>query len=205
MKKENSGDGRNGLELPKLIGDEGMGNEIQVSQIEEIIKKVQNIRDYCIPITTSEVTNAMQQNTNDFNWEVQLRKLIKEVVSCGSLMQSLSSTRQDENLQKKIDDYESRLSNYNDILVEDEVVLSSLKAKLTRLDWTILATEKHVHFALTQRQESEDANANFEIRQLPNVELKEAEDGHKNLVDEKQLRDAQVNSRLEVVAKQQNK
>lgn len=135
----------------------------------------------------------MQQNANDFNWEVQVRELIKEMVSCGSLVQSLSFARQDENLQKKIDDYESRLSNYNDILVEDEVVLSSLKAELTHLDWAILATKKHVHFALTQWQASEDAYVNFEIRQLANVELKEAEDGHKDLANERQLRHAQVN------------
>jgi hypothetical protein len=31
--------------------------------------------------------------------------------------------------------------------------------------------------------------------------LKEAENGHKDLVDEKQLQHAQVNSQLEVVAK----
>ncbi len=36
-----------------------MGNEVQVSQIEEIIKVVQNIGDYFIPITTSEMTNVM--------------------------------------------------------------------------------------------------------------------------------------------------
>jgi hypothetical protein len=147
----------------------------------------------------------MQQNTNDFNCEVQVRKLAKEVVSCGSLVQSFFSTWQDENLQKKIDDYESRLSNYNDILVEDEVVLSSLKAKLTCLDWAIMVAEKHVHFAPTQWQASEDGDANFEIIQLENVELKEVENGHKNLVDERQLRHAKVNSQLEVVAKQQNK
>jgi len=61
----------------------------------------------------------------------------------------LSFAWQDENLQKKIDDYESRLSNYSDILVEDEVVLSSLETKFIHLDWAILAIEKHVHFAPT--------------------------------------------------------
>jgi hypothetical protein len=95
------------------------------------------------------MTNATQQKTNDFNWEVQVKELIIEVVSCGSFVQSLSFTRHDENLQKKIDDYESRLSNYNDILVEDEVVLSSLKVELTHLDWAIMAAEKYVHFAPT--------------------------------------------------------
>lgn len=91
------------------------------------------------------------------------------MVSCGSLMQSLSFAGQDENLQKKIDDYESRLSNYNDILVEDEVVFSSLEDELTHLDWAIMVVEKHVHFAPTQWQASEDGDANFEIIQLENV------------------------------------
>ncbi len=35
--------------------------------------------------------------------------------------------------------------------------------------------------------------------------MKEAENGHKDLVGDKQLQHAQVNSQLEVVAKQQNK
>jgi hypothetical protein len=43
-------------------------------------------------------------------------------------------------------------------LVEDEVVLSSLEVELICLDWAI---EKHVHFALTQRQANENENANF--------------------------------------------
>ncbi len=42
MEKENIEDGGNGLELPKLVGDQGMGNEVQVSQTEKIIKEVQN-------------------------------------------------------------------------------------------------------------------------------------------------------------------
>lgn len=98
-----------------------------------------------------------------------MKKLAKEMVSCGSLMQSLSFAGQDENLQKKIDDYESRLSNYNDILVEDEVVFSSLEDELTHLDWAIMVVGKHVHFAPTQWQASEDGDANFEIIQLENV------------------------------------
>jgi hypothetical protein len=44
------------------------------------------MRDYSIPITMNEVTNAMQQNKNDYNWEVQVKELTKEVVSCGSLL-----------------------------------------------------------------------------------------------------------------------
>jgi len=60
MEKENIEDGGNDLELPKLVKEQGMGNEVQVSQIEEIIKKVQNTRDYSIPLPTNEVTNAMQ-------------------------------------------------------------------------------------------------------------------------------------------------
>jgi hypothetical protein len=75
-----------------------------------------------------------------------VKKLTKEMVSCGSLMQSLSFARQDENLQKKIDDYESRLSNYNDILVEDEVVFSSLEDELTHLDWAIMVAKKTCTF-----------------------------------------------------------
>jgi hypothetical protein len=45
MEKENTEDGGNGLELPKLVRDQGMGNEVQISQTEEIIEKVQNTRD----------------------------------------------------------------------------------------------------------------------------------------------------------------
>jgi hypothetical protein len=48
-------------------------------------------------------------------------------------------------------------------LVKDEVVLSSLEVELTCLDWAILVVEKHVHFALTQRQANENENAGFEI------------------------------------------
>ncbi len=59
MEEENIEDGGNGLELPKLVGDKGMGDEVQVNQIEDIVKEVQNMRDYCVPITTNEVTNAM--------------------------------------------------------------------------------------------------------------------------------------------------
>jgi hypothetical protein len=65
--------------------------------------------------------------------------------------------------------------------------------------------KKHVHFAPTQWQASEDGDVNFEIIQVENVELKEVEDGHKDLADDRQLRHVQVNSQLEVVTKQQNK
>lgn len=116
-----------------------------------------------------------------------MEKLTKEMVSCGSLMQNLSFAGQDENLQKKIDDYASRLSNYNDILVEDEVVFSSLEYELTHLDWAIMVAEKHVHFAPTQWQASEDGDANFEVIQPENVELKEVEDGHKDLANDRQF------------------
>jgi len=39
MEKENTKDGRNGLELPK-VGDQAMGDEVQVNPIEKIIKVV---------------------------------------------------------------------------------------------------------------------------------------------------------------------
>jgi hypothetical protein len=100
-------------------------------------------------------------------------------------VQSLFSTWQNENLQKKIDDYESRLSNFSDMLVEDEVILYSLKTKLIHLDWAIMGSKKHVHFVVMQRQTSEDVDANFEIIQLANAKLKEAEDGHKDLANER--------------------
>jgi hypothetical protein len=44
----------------------------------------------------------------------------------------------------------AQFANCNDILVEDEVVLSSLEAELACMDWAILVVEKHVHFTLTQ-------------------------------------------------------
>jgi hypothetical protein len=38
MEKENTEDGRNGLKLPKLVGDEGMGDEVQF-RLKRLSKK----------------------------------------------------------------------------------------------------------------------------------------------------------------------
>jgi hypothetical protein len=39
MEKENTEDGINDLELPKLVGDEGMGNGFKLTKLKRLSKK----------------------------------------------------------------------------------------------------------------------------------------------------------------------
>jgi hypothetical protein len=38
MEKENTEDGGNGLELPKLVGDQGIGDKVQLVKLKILLK-----------------------------------------------------------------------------------------------------------------------------------------------------------------------
>jgi hypothetical protein len=71
----------------------------------------------------------------DGTWQVKMNKAMKELDSCRHLLR-LSTTSQ-LNLQKKIANCESRLSNCKDILVEEEIIFFSLEHELLHMDGVV--------------------------------------------------------------------
>ncbi len=64
-------------------------------------------------------------------------------------------------------------------------MFSSLKHELFRLDGAIESLKERQNFGLTQRQACEINNVEFQVIHITNVKLKDVEDKHKDLLNER--------------------
>ncbi len=73
------------------------------------------------------------------------------------------STTTQLDLQKQITKCEARLSSCKDILVEKEIVFSSLEHEFLYMDGVVESSKECILLALKQRQACEDEGVGYEL------------------------------------------